>query len=298
MSQQNYLHSSWRNLGRELPVSGGLSSQAHGEFLWRVPKTVPCPEGHRFWDLHLHSRCSDGRDCPRSIAACARSRNMGIAITDHNEIRGAVELYEQDRSAVILGIEVATRQGLDILVYFDTPDSLEGYYRDVVEPSKGIDPGSFTTLDICDVLRTAREHSGYSVLAHPFGLGWKNWHKELSRRGDEVLSLAFGIEVGNSALSFSRNAAAYQLARDTGLAITGGSDSHHIGTLGQSVTVLPQRWDSVASALCDASVITSRYAPLKGCLGHCIMLANHARYWPRITGTYLRKRICRTKKTT
>jgi len=40
-------------------------------------------------DLHFHSTYSDGLNGIDKIAARARKLGIGIAITDHNEIRGA-----------------------------------------------------------------------------------------------------------------------------------------------------------------------------------------------------------------
>ena len=43
-------------------------------------------------DLHFHSRYSDGSNTVKQIVKQARELGVGIAITDHNDIRGAVEL--------------------------------------------------------------------------------------------------------------------------------------------------------------------------------------------------------------
>ena len=43
-------------------------------------------------DLHFHTHYSDGLNSVAKIAQRARKLNIGIAITDHNEIRGALEI--------------------------------------------------------------------------------------------------------------------------------------------------------------------------------------------------------------
>ena len=59
-------------------------------------------------DTHVHTRYSDGiAGIPRIERHC-QNRGWGVAVTDHNEIRGAAELYERERVPVIPGIEVGT----------------------------------------------------------------------------------------------------------------------------------------------------------------------------------------------
>lgn len=67
-------------------------------------------------DLHLHSSYS--YDClvsPRDVVAAARRAGLdGIALTDHNEIRGALQLAEEWRDGpfvVIPGEEIETADG-------------------------------------------------------------------------------------------------------------------------------------------------------------------------------------------
>ena len=43
-------------------------------------------------DLHFHSHYSDGFNTVKAIAHKAFELGIGIAVTDHNEIRGAVEI--------------------------------------------------------------------------------------------------------------------------------------------------------------------------------------------------------------
>ena len=60
-------------------------------------------------DLHFHSRYSDGYNSVDKIAQRARELEIGIAITDHNEIKGAVEIERHGGILNIPGIEIRSR---------------------------------------------------------------------------------------------------------------------------------------------------------------------------------------------
>src|SRR3954466_10505989 len=125
-------------------------------------------------DTHVHTRYSDGiAGIPRIERHC-RNRGLGVAVTDHNEIRGATELYERDRVPVIPGIEVGTEEGIDLLVYFDSADPLEEFYADAVEPflRTRFMVRSWIRTERC--LAVAREMGAFISLAHPFALGRKS----------------------------------------------------------------------------------------------------------------------------
>ncbi|MCK4455614.1 MAG: PHP domain-containing protein, partial [Thermoplasmata archaeon] len=68
-------------------------------------------------DLHIHSAfSSDGSEKPKDIVTYARKMGLdGIAILDHNEIRGSLRAYEMckgfDDFLVVRGVEVSTEAG-------------------------------------------------------------------------------------------------------------------------------------------------------------------------------------------
>ncbi|MDQ5854437.1 MAG: PHP domain-containing protein, partial [Chloroflexota bacterium] len=79
----------------DIEILGG--STVH---LWRI-------------DLHLHSVWSYDACSSLSmiIRACQRKRLDAVALTDHNEIAGALELQELAPLKVIVGEEISTTQG-------------------------------------------------------------------------------------------------------------------------------------------------------------------------------------------
>ena len=72
-------------------------------------------------DLHIHTKFSwDGFSSPREVVDAAIQKGIDcICITDHNEIKGAIEAmkYGFDKNILVLpGIEILSLDG-DILGY-------------------------------------------------------------------------------------------------------------------------------------------------------------------------------------
>ena len=67
------------------------------------------------YDLHIHSKYSDdGVLDPKEVVKLAKERGFdGIAITDHNTIRGGQEAqkYEAENFKVVIGAEIMTERG-------------------------------------------------------------------------------------------------------------------------------------------------------------------------------------------
>jgi len=70
---------------------------------------------NHFVDLHIHSYYSDGTMSPREIIDSAKKAGVGIiAITDHNEIDGSIELLNmatQNDIVCIAGVELDAVEG-------------------------------------------------------------------------------------------------------------------------------------------------------------------------------------------
>ena len=60
------------------------------KILFERPDLDDLKQQYTVVDLHFHSRYSDGINLVGAIARRARQLGIGIAITDHNEIKGAV----------------------------------------------------------------------------------------------------------------------------------------------------------------------------------------------------------------
>jgi predicted metal-dependent phosphoesterase TrpH len=187
-------------------------------------------------DTHVHTKYSDGTAGVPRIERYCRDRTLGLAVTDHNEIRGATSAYERERVPVIPAIEVGTEEGIDLLVYFAAGDALEEFYIDAVEPflRTRFMVRSWIRTERC--LQVAREMGGYVSLAHPFALGRKSLDYQHGRRGrsfvETVMDGVDAIELHNGGVHRQANRKAKQYATTAGKRLTVGSDSHRLKTIG------------------------------------------------------------------
>ena len=69
-------------------------------------------------DMHFHTHYSDGSSAVEEIANRVRELGIGIAITDHNDIRGAIEIHKDTGIFSIPGIEITSKEGAHLLIYF------------------------------------------------------------------------------------------------------------------------------------------------------------------------------------
>lgn len=194
-------------------------------------------------DTHVHTHYSDGiGGVPRIERFCGRL-GIGVAISDHNEIRGATSMYERERVPLIPAIEVGTEEGVDLLVYFPKAELLEEFFKTAIEPYLRSRYMSRSWVRSIDCLRTAREMDAYISLAHPFALGRKSLDFQHGRRGESfvksVLNAVDAIELHNGGIHRTANLKAKKFAETAGKRLTVGSDSHRVGTIGSNGTFLP-----------------------------------------------------------
>src|SRR5512137_1739977 len=103
-------------------------------------------------DLHIHSTYSrDGTALPKEIVSRCKALGLdGLAITDHNAIRGsleAVELAKMEGLFVVRGVEVSTADG-HVLAY-------------------GVSELVPKGLSIQDTIDRIHSAGGIAVAAHP-----------------------------------------------------------------------------------------------------------------------------------
>ena len=166
------------------------------------------------YDLHIHSKySSDGILEPEKIIKMAIKRGLnGIAITDHNTIKGGLEAkkYETEDFKVIVGTEISTGKG-----------ELIGLFLEEEVKSK----------DVSDVVLEIKERNGIVIIPHPFD--------ELRRSAfhptEEDAKYIDCIEGFNSRCVFQRyNEKAVEFAMKYDLTITAGSDAHFSNEIGNA----------------------------------------------------------------
>ncbi len=167
-------------------------------------------------DIHTHSSYSnDGSVSPKEILKHAKKIGLdGIAITDHNEIKGSRKLWQENKSVkdfiVIPGMEVSSSEGHILAL-------------GITEPV----PKDLTTKETIDKII---EFGGLAIAPHPFRF-WSGLGEE-SVRGSKFEV----IEVINSRSVKKENRKAKILARELVCGETGGSDCHSLSHLGKAVT--------------------------------------------------------------
>lgn len=160
------------------------------------------------FDLHLHTfRSPDSLAGYEAIIAAVQRRGLdGIAVTDHNTIRGALELAERAPFPVIIAEEVRTTVG-EVIGYFLTEEIPRG-------------------LSLDETIARIRQQGGIVAVPHPVDRvrrGSAIGRSELLRIIDQVDAL----EVLNARCTFAAdNRLAAALACQHGKLCTAGSDAH------------------------------------------------------------------------
>jgi len=182
-------------------------------------------------DLHIHTIYSwDGTCAVEAVlkqAAHVAHLDV-IAITDHDEIRGALDAQDLAYPygiEVIPGIEISTADGhlLALFVHEKIPAGL---------------PLQETVLRV-------HEKGGLCIVPHPEARLTQSVRSKVLQEALKISSVAQtlrGIETFNAGL-FDRkaNANAGKLAQNLSLASIGASDSHLLWTIGHGVTQFPGR---------------------------------------------------------
>ena len=183
-------------------------------------------------DFHIHSKFSpDSSMSPESLVAkCLRVGLNCIAVTDHNTIRGALEVSKIAPFMVIIGSEIKSSQGeiVGLFIKEDVPSGLSA-----VETAKHI-----------------KEQGGLVSIPHPFDRFRRN---VITREG--LLSVLPYIDIieGFNARNIrgEDNQKAQVFAGEHGLLTHGVTDSHSILEVGRTYTEIPE-FDGVAQGFKEA----------------------------------------------
>jgi predicted metal-dependent phosphoesterase TrpH len=166
------------------------------------------------FDLHIHSTYSDGRaDVKEIIKAATRSGLDGIALTDHDTMKGlpAARRYikEQKLDLILIpGIEVNTLEGHLLVLGVEKPPERKKSPEETIEK--------------------AHELGGIANVPHPY---------HPFRHAIGRIPNADAVEVYNSKHLFGlANGRAKLEARRRGMSMVAGSDSHFADTVGLGVT--------------------------------------------------------------
>jgi predicted metal-dependent phosphoesterase TrpH len=168
-------------------------------------------------DLHVHSKhSSDGKSTAEEILMEAERRGLGaIGFTDHNTIKGGQDAVRLESDVIVVrGVEVTSKDGHILAL--------------------GVGENIPSGRSAGETISLIHDAGGIAVAAHP-GRIWSGLRKDVI-----VESCFDAIEIHNARSTRNLNREAKVLAQGLKAPITGGSDSHHISTLGDGYTVLPE----------------------------------------------------------
>ncbi len=167
-------------------------------------------------DVHIHTFYSDGRGTVREVLKIAKLKGLnGLAITDHNSLKGYFEAKLYDSSLLVIpGYEVDTDAG-HVLVL-------------------GLEFLPSETERICyeSLIEWVRRVNGLIILAHP-AAGRASINRWMHCKPDaiEVLNALYPLYG-----YFVRRS--LNIASKLGIPMIGGSDAHYPQSVGDSYTIV------------------------------------------------------------
>jgi predicted metal-dependent phosphoesterase TrpH len=193
-------------------------------------------------DMHSHTLYSDTMTKIDNIMRKANRQGIGVAITDHNEVKGVVKACDNRYGVMIVpGIEVSCIDGPHILVYFyNVSDLILFYDRHISKLKEGTDPNGTINIKVEELLNYAEYYKCVTSAAHPYGykisdLGLIKCIRK-GYLGEAVLNRINAIEAICGGAPRNLNQKACLKAEELGKPITGGSDAHTLFELGRVVT--------------------------------------------------------------
>jgi len=172
------------------------------------------------YDLHNHthySPCSNLK--PEILLKLIKKKGMnGIAVTDHNTIKGALKLKKLNKDKdfeVIIGDEVKTDYG-DVLTYY------------IQEEIK--------SRDFFSVVDEVKAQDGLIAIPHPFRTSI-NPTLKFRFPIEKIKNKVDAIECFNARMLPGDNRIAQAVAKKLGMTGIGGSDAHFRFEIGRAYTV-------------------------------------------------------------
>jgi predicted metal-dependent phosphoesterase TrpH len=208
------------------------------KILFEKPDISSLKNNYTVFDLHFHTAYTDGYNTIPAIVEKVKELGIGIAITDHNDIRGAVEIHRIKDVLSIPGIEVTSKEGSHLLVYFYSMGSLKKFFKNDIRPFMGWDVMSSLSIEMEEIIRRARKYKCVVIFAHPYSAVFTGiCNAQVTKdRLDQLLSMADGVEVINAENLKKWNLQSALLGFNLGKAITAGSDGHTLYHMGKVVS--------------------------------------------------------------
>ena len=172
-------------------------------------------------DFHCHTLYStDSFASIKKIISAIRKQGLDrLVITDHHSIQGALLAKELAPDLIIVGEEIETREGGEVLAAF-VKELIPAY------------------LPYQEVVTRLREQNAFISLSHPYDFKRKGWPLEILT---DLSGKVDAIEVFNArALTPDINQQAQMFAKQHNLPGTAGSDAHTVREVGRARVTLPE----------------------------------------------------------
>ncbi|RMF54766.1 PHP domain-containing protein [Candidatus Woesearchaeota archaeon] len=211
----------------------------------RVRFGKPCIEelkrsGFSAVDMHFHTGYTDNIVSVKSLLRRSERLGIGVAITDHNDVRGAIDAFKLNKKGllVIPGIEVTCRTESHALLYFYALDELIEFFEKHVKSKRTRLHYGITRLSTPELLDITKDYNCVRVIAHPFASGGFGIGRAVSKGvlKKSVFKEFDAIEGINGQTLMGFNKKAVKKAEELGKPVTGGSDGHSVVMLGRVVT--------------------------------------------------------------
>ncbi|MBW3018393.1 PHP domain-containing protein, partial [Candidatus Woesearchaeota archaeon] len=192
-------------------------------------------------DMHFHTKYSDGINSVNGILKKCKKKNIGIAIADHNEIKGSLQAMKQKDVLVIPATELSVLEGFHLLFYFYDHNEMKEFYDKYVKNFKTKYPLGRLPVSMAKYMELAKDYNCVYSIAHPSEKWFLNFarvmtNKQLFTRLGKVINKLQAIEVICGQVGRWSNFQATMFATTLNTMITAGSDGHGISPLGKVVS--------------------------------------------------------------
>lgn len=166
-------------------------------------------------DLHVHTIYSrDSLITPKDLVFYAKKRGLtAVAITDHDQVEGALKIAKETDFLIIPSIEVSSLNGHIVALNV----------QEVIPKGLSVDE----TVD------QIHEAGGIAIACHPFALFKGSLGKHTSGKFDAIET------INASAFPFNRSVKkAQEIAARLGISRIAGTDAHYGPAIGYAYTVI------------------------------------------------------------
>lgn len=166
-------------------------------------------------DFHVHSMySSDSIITPKDLVFFAKKRSLdAVAITDHNQIDGALLLAKKTDLLIIPGIEISTKSGHVV----------------GLNVNKNIPKG----MSVNETIDCIHDAGGLAVACHPFAWFKGSLKKNITEKFDAIET------INSSAFPFLHcKKKSVELAKKFNIAQIAGTDAHNPQSIGLAYTIL------------------------------------------------------------